>query len=561
MMEIRPNIVDRMVAAVNPERGLKRMAARASYNAITAAAPISPGGRISGAGGYNGGKADRRQTRGWFGRAKSANRDFLPTAKTLIGRSRDAAMNMPLATAAIERNVTFTVGTGLLAIPELDAESLGLDSEEAEKLTTRIQRDFDNYMSSKDPDAERTATGYGLQEIVLRGALESGDILGLRVWPDDQKHRKSYTAWKLVEADRIVSPSGHIDGEALNGGNIVTGGVEVDSYGAPIRYHVLKKAPQFDLGGKLIDQAAEGTVAIDVWSDETVLPSVLHVMPKRRADQARGVPMLAPVLEVLRQVSDLTEAELFAAVMTAMIAFIYKSPGAGSLPEADYGNDDGEGADVGLDDPQRPQNNLRMESGQIFEIEADGDVEMKSPGRPNPAFDPFFMGIVKQLAAALETPVEVLILHFESSYSASRAALEVFYLTVRRRRSWLISHWSQPAYEAWLFEQVARGRYDMPGFLDDEEIRLAWSSVQFRGDGKISLDPAREAKGLEIQEAHGWKTGREITAEMSGGDFDANVRRRGKEHRDFVKEGLPIPNAVGGGAQREDTREDEKEDS
>lgn len=556
MMEIRPNMMDRMVAAVSPKRGLERLAARASYTAIAASESVSSGGRISGPGGYNGGRADRRQTRGWFGRPRSANRDYLPNAKTLIGRSRDAVMNMPLATAAIERNVTFTIGTGLMAIPEIDAELLGLAEEEAEKLTARIGRDYDNYLSSTDPDAERTATGYGLQEIVLRGVLESGDILGLRVWPDSQKNRKSFTAWKLVEADRVVSPMSHEDGTKGASGNIITAGVEVDDYGAPVRYHVLKQAPEFDRSGKLVDQSGSGTVPIDVWSDDTVLPSVLHVMNKRRADQARGVPMLAPVLEVLRQVSDLTEAELFAAVMTAMIAFIYKSPGAQALPEADYGNADGEGADEGLDDPQRPQNNLRMESGQIFEIDADGDVDMKSPGRPNPAFDPFFMGIVKQLAAAVETPVEVLILHFTSSYSASRAALEVFYLTVRRRRSWMISTWCQPGYEAWLYEQVARGRYVMPGFFDDEDIRAAWSNVQFRGDGKISLDPAREAKGLEIQEAHAWRTGREITAEMSGGDYDANVKRRIGEHERFVTGGLPIPNAKGGGAERQEERED-----
>jgi capsid protein len=155
--------------------------------------------------------------------------------------------------------------------------------------------------------------------------------------------------------------------------------------------------------------------------------------------------------------------------------------------------------------------------------------------------------MVRQIAAAVEVPFEVLMLHFTASYSASRAALEVFYLTVRRRREWLSSHWCQPGYRAWLYEQVARGIYKMPGFLTNPARRAAWSAVRFRGDGKISLDPAREAKALEVHEAHGWSTGAQITAELNGGDYDTNITTRVGEHKRFVDGGLPIPNAKGGG--------------
>jgi hypothetical protein len=110
--------------------------------------------------GYRAGQSDRRQTKGWNAKARSANSDSLARQQTLIARSRDAAMNLPPATAAIERNVTFTVGTGLMAIPDLDAELLGLSPEEKAAWTRRIMRDFDEYMSGTDPDAERATTGY-----------------------------------------------------------------------------------------------------------------------------------------------------------------------------------------------------------------------------------------------------------------------------------------------------------------------------------------------------------------------------------------------------------------
>lgn len=558
MINVRQNVFDRMVSAVSPAAGVRRMQARVALAAATAL--TDPGGAIEGRGGYRGAQPDRRQTRGWRAKARSANADTLGNREVQVARSRDAAMNMPLATAAIERPITFTVGTGLMAIPELNAQLLGISEEQALTLSAQIASDYDEYMSSKDPDAERRATGYDQQEIVLRGVLESGDILGVRVMPQDQPGRYSETAWKLYEADRIASPAHHIEGErwsprdvrrsALTGtaqGNVIAGGVEVDGYTAAVAYHVLKSGKSGAANLRMQDD----TVRIPAWGEKSDLPTAIQVMSAKRPEQFRGVSILAPVLEVLHQVSTLTEAELFAAVLQGMVAMISKSPGAGPLPEPDYGAD-GEFLSGG-EAWQREaaggvSSDLKLEAGTVWEIDSDTDVDLKSPGRPNPAFDPFFMALAKQIAAAIECPLEVLLLAFSSSYSASRGALEVFYITVRKRRNWLASHWCAPHYRAWLYEQAAKGRYRLRGFLTDPAMRERWSRVKFRGDGKISLDPTREAKALEVHEAHGWSTGADITAELNGGSYDDNVRRRAGEHKRFVEAGLPIPNAKGGGA-------------
>ncbi|MBM3928576.1 MAG: phage portal protein, partial [Sphingomonadales bacterium] len=255
MMTVRPTLVDRMVAAVSPERGARRLAARmklAAATALSSRSPTEPGGDIIGSGGYDGASTSRRQTRGWRTRPRSANADYLGGQRTLIGRSRSAAMNLPLGTAAIERTVTFTIGTGLMAIPDIRPDVVGQSPEVVAALSARIAADYDEYMSSTDPDAERSTTGYGLQDIILRGVLEAGDILQVRVMPEEQVGRTSTTAWKLVEADRIVSPTGHIEGKPAGAarsmmgegsGNVIVGGVELDEYGAPLAFHVLRRDP------------------------------------------------------------------------------------------------------------------------------------------------------------------------------------------------------------------------------------------------------------------------------------------------------------------------------
>ncbi|BBD01847.1 hypothetical protein YGS_C1P3102 [Sphingobium sp. YG1] len=491
---------------------------------------------------------------------RSANQDNAQL-NNVVAYSRDAAMNMPMGAAAIERPITFTIGTGLMAIPEIDGKAVGLSAEAAAALNRQIASDYDEYMSSTDPDAERTATGYELQEIVMRGVLESGDIASLRCWPDSQIGRFSFTAWRLIEADRIVSPTGHIDGARLNGtGNVCVAGIEVDEYSAPVALHILRTSPDSFAGR--ISRMANDTVRVPLWGEKSGMPTAMHVMSRKRPEQARGVPLLAPVIELLGQVSTLTQAELFAAVMTSTLAIIYKSAGAGALPEADYGADSDEarlvsGGGAYTDGGDRGSN-IRLEPGAVLEIDNDAEVDMKSPGRPNPAFDPFFLALTRQIAAAIEVPFEVLMLHFTASYSASRAALEVFYLTVQRRRGWMESHWCAPSYRTWLHEQVVRGIYNMPGFLTNPARRQAWSKVRHRGDGKISLDPAREAKALEVHEAHGWSTGAQITAGLNGGDYDSNITTRIAEHKRFVEGGLPIPNANGGGTTAP-TEEPQKE--
>ncbi len=544
MGRIRPNMIDRAVAAVSPARAAKRLADRASYAAI-AAAVTDPGGKIDRRGGYRAGQSDRRQTRGWRAKPKSANSDGLGRQKDLIGRSRDAAMNLPPATAAIERNVTFTVGTGLLAIPDLDAEKLGLTPEEKAEWTARIMRDYDAYMSSMDPDAERTCTGYGQQEVVLRGTLESGDILALRCWPDDQIGRVHMTAWKLLEAERVVSPFGHTEGKPSsgNGGRVIVGGVEMDSYSSPVAFHALKKAADTPNS-----RTANDTERFPAWGEKTQLPSAILVFDKRRAEQARGVPFLAPVLELVKTFADATDAAALSLVLQSMLAVIYKSPGAGAMPEPEYGTGElvqAEGEPETL--AKQNSSDIAYEPGMVLELDTDTEVDLKSPGKDNPVFEKFFETLMTMIGAATGTPFGVLMARFNNSYTASKGELELFYKEIVRRVAKFEAAWCNPHFKCWMYERVARGIYDLPGFLDDLEVREAWCSVRWAGDGKISLDPYRERRAFEIDEAHGWQTGQQITAQINGGDHDANIQRRGMEHRRFVEEGLPIPNAQGGG--------------
>lgn len=544
-MDVRLNLIDRAIGFVSPSAGVRRIAERSAMAAASALTSEVPLGGLTGPSIYDAGR--RGGIRGTKRRPRSANVDYIGGQTTLIGASRYATANMPLATAAIERPIEFTIGTGLMAIPEIDPEEVGLTPEALAPILKRMRVDYDEYMASKDPDAEQSSTGYALQEITMRAEMTGGDVLQVRVMPENQRGRRSATAWKMYEADWIVSPNGHTQGQKLTSGpyagRVCIAGVVQDDYGAPIAYSVLKRDP-----GAFNTRMADDTTFIPAWGEKSGLPTAFLVARKKRPGQTRGVPFLAPVLDIIQKVSTLTQAEAFAAVMTAMLAITYKSPGAQPLPEPTYGDDEHRIVSGGLQPDEAARPEYTLEPGTVLEIDSDSEVDIKTPGRPNPAFDPFFMGLARQIGAATGIPVEVLLLHFLSSYTASRAAFESLYqILVKPRRDWLAGQCERQRYECWLYEQVARGRYKLPGFLTDDNKRAAWSRVRFRGDGKLSMDPAREAKALEVHEAHGWSTGAQITAELNGGDYDANITTRIAEHQRFVDGGLPIPNVVGGG--------------
>ncbi|MDR6136185.1 lambda family phage portal protein [Sphingomonas sp. SORGH_AS802] len=535
-IDVRPNLLDRAVAWFSPRAGAERLAGRAAISASTS---------MFGTGGYRGGQGDRQKRRGFFARGRSANADMIPGSDRLRAEQRDAAMNAPIAVAALNRMVTFTIGTGLMAIPAIDGEALGLTPEEVDAWQRRLAIDFDAYMASKDVDAERKSTGYGLQAVAYRGTITSGDMIKLRVMPEDQPGRVHATAWKLIEADRLCNPPTVADGAIdPTTGRQIAGGVETDEWGAPVAYHILKQHP-----GDLMLRLDDGLIPerIEAWDRKLALPRVVHVFKRERPEQDRGVGMLATIIEPLKMISDASDAELYATVMSAMIAVVYKSRGAQPMPEPDYGEGEGgvsvEGGEPYAAAPEPSQ--YRFEAGSIMEIDSDSDVEIKSPGRPNSAFDPFFQAIVRQIGAALGIPAGALMLMFNSSYTASKAELEALYMQVRADRAWFASDDCALTYLCFVAEQVVLGHYVMPGFFSDLRVRAAWLGANWRGDGKISLNPLQEAKGFEVQEAHGWRTGEDITAELTGGSFRENIRRRGAEHRAWVAEGLPVPTTAG----------------
>lgn len=506
---VNGNIIDKVINYINPEKGLARFKSRVQY-AI--------------AGGYIGGKKFRRAQSGWNPGGNDPDGDTLQDLPYLIDKSRDLIRNNPIATGINNTSVTKVVGTGLKFRSIIDREVLNLTEEEASKLESQIEKEFALWSETKDCSIDRKLDFIDMQELIFRSSNESGDVFSLL--PRKAVKGTPYkTRIQIIEADRVSNPDHKSDT------NLLSGGIETDENGAPTAYHITNYHP-----GSLHPPKNKKWDKVQAFGSGTGRRNVLHHFRTLRPGQKRGIPELAPVIESLKQISNYTEAELMAAVVSGMFTvFVTQEAGIGGL-------------DTIQTDAKAPgsenDKDYKLTNAAMVTMAPGEKIDIANPGRPNSEFDPFIQAILRQVGAATGIPFELLIKHFTSSYSASRAALLEAWEFFKVRRKWLVRSFCQPSFEEFMTEAVELRRLNLPGFFDDPIIRKAYLGSKWVGPAPGQIDPLREANAVEKRLALGTSTGEDETDATSGGNYEKNQIQLAKEMRLRQKLGLePISNS------------------
>jgi lambda family phage portal protein len=301
--------------------------------------------------------------------------------------------------------------------------------------------------------------------------------------------------------------------------------VEVDAAGAPVAYHILKRHPgSLDFSGYGNDIAGQYD-RVEAFGKKTGRRNVLHIFDRLRPDQNRGVPYLAPVMELLKQLDRYTEAEIMAAVLTSFYTVFIKT----------------ETGDLGVPVPAAPAGkatDMELGPGMINVLNPNEEVQFPNAMRPNAGFDPFVTSILRQIGVALELPFEILIKHFTASYSAARAAMLEAWKFYKNRRTFVASRFCQPVFEAWMDEAVAIGRINAPGYFTDPLMRRAYLRAEWVGDAPGQIDPQKEAEAAATRVEKGFSTAKKETMELTGQNWDDVHAQRVKEHQLRVAAGL-----------------------
>ncbi|TAA45655.1 phage portal protein [Pseudoxanthomonas winnipegensis] len=458
---------------------------------------------------WRGASRTLRSLASWVAQIGSATSDLSgPEQLTLRARSRDAARNHMPARAALMRNRTSVVGTGLVCRPAVDHEALKITPEQAAQYNATIRAAWERYAENPlECDLEGTLDIYGLQGLALLSAMSSGDVMVLTPM-QLRDGGVSEMKVQLVEADRVSNPDGAADTESC------IDGIKF-AQAMPVGCYVCSLHPG--------DRIATGTPTwsyFPFYGDGTGRRRVLHIWnDKERPGQVRGAPYLAPILEPLKQLERFTNAELMAAVISAMLTVFIQRKG-------DETDDAGNPLDAF--EPVDDAGNIALGNGAIIDLAPGEEANAVNPSRPNAKFEPFFDAILKQIGAALELPLDVLLLQFNSSYSAARAAmLEAWRMFLCRR--WLLTtQFCQPIYNLFLDEEVASGRLMLPGY-GDPTLRHAWSRALWIGPARGSMDEQKEASAAKTRIEIGVSNEAMETAAMNGEDWSAVNAQRARE--------------------------------
>ncbi|MBU5672635.1 phage portal protein [Paenibacillus brevis] len=511
------NRVDKVIGYFAPEYAKKRAQARTEIVRQEKVAQVLAQGY-----GSHGASRTKKATALWNPDIGDADADIHDHLETLRARSRDLSVGGSVVTGAIKTLRTNVVGTGLKLKPAFDKEFLNLTDEQAAALKKQIDREWSIWADSKNCDAAGLNDFYGLQQLAFISQLKSGDVFALL--PLIERPFSTYDLKiKLVEADRCSNPNGVSTDK-------VQAGVEVDADGMVVAYHFSSRHP--GSGGVFWGGEQEWTRVL-ARGGKSGRYNVLHLMESERPDQRRGVPIIAPVIEALKKLDQYTEAELTAAVIQSMFTVFIETPDE-DLDAFGLEPPDTDNIDDGYADPQ----DIKMGAGTVQKLDPGEKATFADPTRPSSNFDPFVTAILRQIGSALEIPYELLVKHFTSSYTASRAALLEAWKMFRMRRVWLASAFCQPIYEEWFVEAVTKGRIDAPGIFDDPAIFRAYTKAEWNGPSQGLLDPLKEVNAAVTRIEHNFSTAEKETAELTGGQWESNVQQRSHELATLTRLGL-----------------------
>ena len=412
-------------------------------------------------------------------------------------------------------------------------------------------------------DATGVNNFYGMQQLVALSYPMSGDVFALIKRAETSKLMPYSLRLHILEADRVRTPEATSSGAVQNNpllmnlttaklanGNYIYDGVEVDRNGAVVAYHIANTHPY---------QWSEGVskfVRVEAFGRETGLPNILHIMDAERPEQYRGVPYLAQAIEPILQLRRYTEAEIAAAVVQSFLAaFVTTEAGSSDMPF-----NEAVGSDVERGGSQ-DANEYEMGPGTMYVMEPGESVSTLSPSHPNSGFDTFLRAMCEQVGACLEIPADLLLMAFNSSYSASRAALLEAWKGFRMRRDWLTDDFCRPVYELWLTEAVARGRISAPGFLTDPIIRQAYLGSEWIGPSQGQLDPTKEVAAAVTAIENGLSTREAEAVKLNGSQFSANADKLAVENEQLrTANGGQLPAKTSNTPPPDDDGEDDEQE-
>ena len=456
------------------------------------------------------------------------------TNKRVVINARNSYRDSLEARAIVDRNVDIVTDVGIKVDATCNASLLGISEEEADKWNDDVSERFDLYMSSKSCVRSRMRNGYEATQLYNKALLTDNDNY-VRYYFENENDSLSTVSFEFVDCMSICG-----DGDTSTDGTVnIRDGIERDHRGREVAYWVKVR----DKNGAVIPKRVAAK------SRDRKRTYMTHGFIADQVSQLKGISSYGHVIQEFQNMTDFKLAHIDKAIQQASLAIAIENDGDSdpsdpfedmSVPAGPAGRSTDGGATTeatAVDDPMSVNRIDEFTAGgargslAIVNLRAKDKVHSISNTAPVTNYDKFVEAFTSHMAASVRMPVEVLLMKFNSNYSASRAALILFYRVAEIYRRKIDSDFLTPLYENWLSEEIASGRVVARGW-SDPILRAAWCNHTLISAPVPNIDPAKTAKANRDNIAIGATTYDRAAQETNGSNGKANRaanKRQAKE--------------------------------
>lgn len=341
------NWIDRAMAPIAPRWTMKRIRARMSMDVALR--------------NYEAASVGRR-TQGWQKSGADANAAIGPALSVLRMTARDLVRNNPYAESALSTIVDHAVGWGIVAKS---------DNE-------RCNRAFTKWADSTDCDADGRHDLYGLQKLVMRTTVESGEVLIRRRLRRPSDGFALPLQLQVLDPDFLDTTKDTAIFQAGSGGKRIIQGVEYDSIGRRVAYWLFKEHPGSNMPGSME-------------SDRVPASEIIHHFRAMRPGQVRGPSWFAPVLLRFKDFDEFEDATLVKQKIAACLSVLTTDV-------------DGSNAPLGSVTTSSPLIDM-LEPGMIANLPPGKEVKVVDPPQAGD-YDSYSKTVLRAIATGLGVTYE-----------------------------------------------------------------------------------------------------------------------------------------------------------
>lgn len=477
--KIELSLIDRMVAAVNPAAGLRRLGARAALNSIVA----STGHEAANPSRHRKFARDTLGPNGLVGQGAAA----------LRAQARHMERNLDIGRGMLRTLVVNTVGPNGIGIEPQPRRMDGtIYTEYAERLRD-LHREWRQH-----PDVTGLYTDSALQRMKAAAWLRDGEVFTQHlVGPV-----AGLTHGSLVPYSQEVFEADFVPLDLSDGDKLVQG-VRKNAWGRPISYVVYKGNPKES--GTLASGLA-GMKEIDA-------ARVTHLARRDRMGQMRGLSEFASVFNRLQDIKDYEDSERVAAkVAAALTAYVKKNAGSEGF--------DSTGLDLDENGNIKPRN-LSMAPGMIIDgLGVGEEIGMIDSKRPNPNVVTFRQGQLRATAAGVGASYSSIAKSYDGTFSAQRQELVEAWVNYATLTDEFVGQDVAPSYRFFVMAAHLSGLAPMPKDLKPG----TWDDALYIAQSMPWIDPLKEANAY-------------VTLVKAGLGSEVEViRKRGQNPRDLLEQ-------------------------